>query len=63
MQAYGSKSRKPCFRAAQFLYAFGAIGASAWRRAFAANQLPSSPIPLLALSARYLLPIICTPNR
>ena len=28
MQAYGGKSRKPCFRAARFLYSFGAIGAS-----------------------------------
>jgi hypothetical protein len=35
-----------------------------WRRAFAANQMPSSPIPLLAVSVLgYLLPIICTPNQ
>jgi hypothetical protein len=44
MQAYGSKSRKPCFRAAQFLIHSAQLVHLPLRRAFAANQVPSSPI-------------------
>jgi hypothetical protein len=64
MQAYGSKCRKPCFRAAQFLYPFGAIGASAL-----ATSLRGQSDAVLAHSitsrirAGYLLTIICTPNQ
>ena len=64
MQAYGSKSRKACFRAAKFLYPFGTIGASALAMSLRGQSDAFSPNPLLALSALgYLLRLICTPNR
>lgn len=64
MQAYGSKSRKPCFRAAQFLYPFGAIGASALATSLRGQTDAVLADSLLAVSALgYLLHIICTPNR